>query len=61
MEKKRATSMIEYGMVIALVSAALFAIGIYYKRAVCGRWRQAGDTFGYGRQYNSPDLKIWGK
>ena len=61
MEKKRATSVIEYGMVIALVSAALFAIGIYYKRAVCGRWRQAGDTFGYGRQYNSPDLKIWGK
>ncbi|MCX5701736.1 MAG: hypothetical protein NTW64_01995 [Candidatus Omnitrophica bacterium] len=61
MNKKRAISTIEYGMVIALVSAALFAIGIYYKRAVCGRWRQAGDSFGFGRQYKSADLKIWGK
>lgn len=61
MYKERAISTIEYAMVIALVSAALLSIGIYYKRAVCGRWRQAADAFGFGRQYNSPDLKIWGK
>jgi Flp pilus assembly pilin Flp len=58
---RRALSMIEYAMVIAIVAGALFAIGIYYQRAVHGRWRQAADIFGFGRQYNSADLKIWGK
>ena len=27
---------------------------IYIKRSVCGRWKQAGDVFGFGRQYD-PD------
>jgi len=31
------------------------------KRAISGRWRQAGDSFGYGRQYDAPEIKIWGK
>jgi Flp pilus assembly pilin Flp len=57
----RAASTIEYAMVIAVVIAALLGIQVYVKRAVCGRWRQAADTFGYGRQYDAPELKIWGK
>ncbi|MFH1640465.1 MAG: hypothetical protein ABIA66_00740 [Candidatus Omnitrophota bacterium] len=61
MHIKRGLSTIEYGMVIAIVAAALFAIGVYYQRAVNGRWRQAADRFGYGRQFNSPDVKIWGQ
>lgn len=54
-------SFIEYTMVIAVVAAALVGIEIYLKRAISGRWRQAADTFGFGRQYNAPSLKIWGK
>lgn len=57
----RAASMIEYALVIVVVIAALLGIQIYVKRAICGRWRQAGDTFGYGRQYSDPKLKIWGR
>jgi len=54
-------SFIEYTMLIAIVVAALVGIQIYLKRAICGRWRQAADTFGFGRQYNAPNIKIWGK
>jgi Flp pilus assembly pilin Flp len=57
----RAASVIEYALVVAVVIAALLGIQVYVKRAVCGRWRQAADTFGYGRQYDAPELKIWGK
>jgi Flp pilus assembly pilin Flp len=60
MDKKRGVGMIEYAMLIAVVVAAVTAIGVYYQRALHGRWRQAADTFGFGRQYNSADLKIWG-
>ena len=57
---KKAISVIEYSLIIVVVVAALLAIHVYLKRAVSGRWRQAADTFGYGRQAYSPDL-IWEK
>jgi Flp pilus assembly pilin Flp len=57
----RAASTIEYAFVIAVVIAALLGIQVYVKRAICDRWRQAADTFGYGRQYDAPELKIWGE
>lgn len=61
MNRQKGLSMIEYSMVIAIVTAALLAIGTYYKRAINGRWRQDADSFGFGRQYDSADLKIWGQ
>jgi len=57
----RATSILEYALVVAVVAAAVLGIEIYIKRAISGRWRQAADTFGYGRQYNAPEINIWGK
>ncbi len=62
MNKKRyikAISIIEYSLIVAVVVAALFGIQIYIKRAISGRWRQAADSFGFGRQYDSPKIKIW--
>jgi len=47
----KAMSVLEYSMLIAIVVAALVGMQIYLKRAVSGRWRQAADTFGYGRIY----------
>jgi len=64
MDKKinnRAVSVIEYSLIVAVVIAALLGMSIYFKRAISGRWRQAGDVFGYGRQYDAPEIKIWGK
>jgi Flp pilus assembly pilin Flp len=48
---RKAISIIEYSLIVAVVVAALFGIQIYLKRAISGRWRQAADTFGFGRQY----------
>ena len=48
---KRAISTVEYVILIAVIVAALLAMQFYLRRAVCGRIRSAGDTFGQGRQY----------
>ncbi|HLD40575.1 MAG TPA: hypothetical protein VJA84_00175 [Candidatus Omnitrophota bacterium] len=52
MEAKRAFSTIESALIIAIVVAALIGMSVYLKRAVCGKWRDTADTFGYGRQYS---------
>ena len=57
----KAISLIEYSMIIVVLVAALIGIQIYLKRALCGRWRQAADSFGFGRQYTAPNLRIWGR
>ena len=46
---------LEYSILIAIVIAALVSMQVYVKRALCGRWRQTGDVFGSGRQYE-PNL-----
>ena len=47
----KAMSVIEYSMLIAVITAALLGIQIYIKRAVSARWREAADTYGYDRQH----------
>lgn len=42
---------IEYAVFIAIIVAALIGMSVYIKRALGGKWRQAADTFGFGRQY----------
>ena len=67
MRNQKAMSIIEYSAVAAIVAMALIGMQIYVKRAVSGRWRQAADTFGYGRQYDTnrdtnytgPQMNIW--
>lgn len=44
-------SAIEYAALIAVVVAALVGMSVYTKRALNGRWRAVGDSFGFGRQY----------
>lgn len=52
MHNKKGFLSIEYAVLIAIVVAALVGMSVYIKRSLCGKWRQAGDTFGYGRQYD---------
>ncbi len=47
----RGISTIEYAVLIAVAVAALLSMAVYTKRALCGKWRMAGDSFGHGRQY----------
>jgi len=42
---------IEYAVLIAILAAALVGMAVYAKRALAGKWRAVGDTFGQGRQY----------
>lgn len=42
---------LEYAILIVTLVAALLAMGVYLRRSICSKLRQAGDTFGYGRQY----------
>ena len=44
---------IEYAVLIAVVSAAVLGMSVYVQRALAGRWRSVGDTFGQGRQYET--------
>ncbi len=48
----KGTTALEYSVVIAVVVAALIGMQVYVKRAVCARWKESGDVFGFGRQYD---------
>ena len=50
-KKTKGSLTIEYAILIAIVVAALIGMQDYVRRAICGRWRVAADTFGHGRQY----------
>ena len=51
--RARGQSIVEYAVLVAVVVAMLLSMAIYVKRALCGRWRQTGDVFGYGRQFEA--------
>lgn len=52
LNKNRGFSVIEYSLLIAIVAAGLIAAAVYLKRGIMGKWRQSGDTFGAGRQFD---------
>lgn len=57
---KKAFSLLEYALLIAIVVAALMAMAIYIKRALSGKWRSATDEyFGQGRQYDPLTTREW--
>lgn len=56
--KTRALSIIEYLLILTVITAALLGMQIYMKRAISGRWRQSADVFGHGRQYDAPEVTI---
>lgn len=49
--RRKGLSVIEYAILIAMVAAALLAMQSYIRKAICGRWRQAADSIGFGMQY----------
>lgn len=52
--KQRGFLSLEYTVLIVIFVAALLAMSIYLKRSYSGKWRQVGDSFGFGRQYYFP-------
>ena len=49
--ERRGEISLQYAMLIAAATAALIGMSVYWSRSLRGNWRQIGDTFGYGRQY----------
>ena len=41
----------EQAVLVVVVVAALVGMSFYIKRALSGKWRDVGDSFGFGRQY----------
>lgn len=48
---KISSSTLEYAVLILIVAVALVTMSGYIRRALSGKWREVGDTFGFGRQY----------
>jgi hypothetical protein len=51
MFNKKGFLSLEQALLIGVLIAAMIAMSVYFKRALSGKYRQAGDTFGQGRQY----------
>jgi len=47
----KAQSLLEYGLVVMAIIAALTGIYIYFSRAMQEKYRQSADVFGYGKQF----------
>jgi len=60
MNKRKGSTAIEYAVLIAIFIAALLTMSVYIKRAISGKWRSVGDSFGFGRLYD-PQTNTWGR
>lgn len=49
--QRRGSFSLEYAALLAIVAASLLGMAVYVKRALSSRWRDVGDTFGHGKQY----------
>lgn len=50
--KIKGFSIIEYTIFITIILTALYVSKDFISRAIMGHWRQAGDSFAFGRQYD---------
>lgn len=50
--KNKGSVSLENAVLIAIIIAALIGMSAYIRRAMCGKLRQAGDSFGFGKQYD---------
>jgi len=58
--RNRGISVIEYCILIIVVMMAVVTMQVYFKRAIQGRWRAAGDSIGFGWQYEPPEGEPFG-
>ena len=49
---KRASSIVEYMLVLMFLLGTVFVFQGYILRGFAGRWKSVGDVFGGGRQYD---------
>jgi hypothetical protein len=54
-KNKKAFSTMEYFVLMVILMTALMAFKEPLLRAIAGKWKGAGDQFGFGRQYHPTD------
>jgi len=54
LKRKKGQSILEYITIISLLIGAILVLQKYVARAISGRFKGAGDSWGYGRLYD-PD------
>lgn len=59
MQSKKAQSIVEYSVLIAVVVAALIAMFTYLRFSIQGRIKESADVFGQGEQYASELTKCY--
>ena len=45
----------ELAVLIAAAIIVFGVMGVFFRRAVSGKWREAADTIGFTQQYYTPD------
>ena len=50
---KKAISIIEYIVLLVIIIGAFLVLRGYIQRGIYGMWKKAGNTFSYGRQWDS--------
>lgn len=51
MTDKKGMGLIEYIVLVVVIISMIAGMAVYVKRSLSGKWREVGDTFGFGRQY----------
>ena len=58
--KKKAQAILEYIVLLLFVIGAILVFQKYVARAISGRWKAVGDSFGSGRQFDPNRTKQCG-
>jgi len=68
LRQKQAASVLEYTLLVMVILSAVLVTQKYVVRGFAGRWKQMGDSFGLGKQYDprktiectySDDFNTW--
>lgn len=54
---KKAASLLEYTVLLVIIMGGFILMGNYIVRGFSGRWKEVGDSFGFGRQFD-PDPNV---
>ena len=52
LRRHRASTVMEFVLLFLVVMSAMLIFQKFFMRAMAGRWKSVGDSFGFGRQYS---------
>lgn len=49
--RRKGVTILEYALLLVALVAAVISAQVFLRRAISSKWRESGDSFGFGRQY----------